>query len=93
MRFIAGEEIKVGVMAYISELDGKIYNCSDVAKDPDMFIENFVDSLNFELLVFWADIFNVEHQEDMWSKAEWSENEDEFRMAVGDAIKKQREHK
>lgn len=56
--------------------------------DIDDLIDQFVEDLTFEALVIWADILEVEHDENAWIKDIWIEKENELRLAVGEAMAK-----
>lgn len=56
-------------------------------------IDQFVSDLAFEVLVIWADILNVEHDEDMWLDDMWTDAENELRQEVAEAMGKVGEKK
>lgn len=56
--------------------------------DMDDLIDQFVSDLDFEVLIIWADILNVEHDEDMWLDDMWTDCEDELRVEVAEAVRK-----
>ena len=39
--------------------------------DIDDLIDQFVEDLDFEVLIIWADILDVEHDENMWLDDMW----------------------
>ena len=49
-------------------------------------IDTFVDELDFDQLIIWADYAEVSHDEEMWGKHEWTEKENELRSAVYQAL-------
>ena len=53
-----------------------------------MIYPQTVDSLDFDRLLLWADIFSVPHYETTWSDDEWPDREDELRVDVVNAINK-----
>lgn len=56
--------------------------------DIDDLIDQFIEDLDFDVLIIWADILNVEHDEDMWFDDMWPDAESELRVEVGDAMRK-----
>lgn len=54
--------------------------------DIDDLIDQFVGDLKFEVLIIWADILNVEHDEDMWLDDMWPDAEEELRTEVAEAM-------
>ena len=52
----------------------------------DDLIEQFVSDLDFDVLIIWADILEVEHDENMWLDDMWPDCEAELRTEVGDAM-------
>lgn len=56
--------------------------------DMDDLIDQFVGDLEFDVLVIWADILGVEHDENMWLDDMWPDSESELRVEVGDAMRK-----
>lgn len=52
----------------------------------DDFIANFVDALDFDTLLTWADITRVEHNETEWFDDEWPDREAELRDNVVEAL-------
>lgn len=56
--------------------------------DIDDLIDQFIEDLDFEVLIIWADILGVEHEEDMWLDDMWTDCESELRAEVGDAMRK-----
>ncbi len=54
----------------------------------DDLIDQFIDDLEFDVLIDWADILGVDRDEISWFDDEWPEREIELRDAVADAIKK-----
>lgn len=52
----------------------------------DDLIDQFVEDLDFDVLIIWADILNVEHEENSWLDDMWPELENELREKVGEAI-------
>lgn len=86
---IAGEEIKAGAAVYISTVDDKVYNYPGVGTfDLDTFIERFVGSLSFELLLAWADMFDIEHDEKYWPDDAVLEREYELRVDLINTLHK-----
>jgi hypothetical protein len=56
--------------------------------DIDDLIDQFVEDLDFDVLITWADILEVEHDEGIWLDDMWPEKEGELREEVGDAMRK-----
>ena len=56
--------------------------------DIDDLIDQFIEDLDFEVLIVWADILDVEHEENLWLDDMWPELEGELRVEVGDAMRK-----
>lgn len=54
----------------------------------DDLIDNFVEELDFDILIAWADILKVRHDEDVWLDDVWPDKEDQLRVEVGDAMAK-----
>ena len=54
----------------------------------DDLIDQFIEDLDFKVLIIWADILGVEHDEDMWLDDMWPDAENELRVQVGDAMRK-----
>lgn len=54
----------------------------------DDLIEQFVRDLDFDVLVIWADILDVEHDEGTWLDDMWPDRGSELRQEVGDAMAK-----
>ena len=52
----------------------------------DDLIEQFVTDLEFDVLIIWADILGVEHDENFWLDDMWPDCEAELRTKVGDAM-------
>ena len=52
----------------------------------DDLIEQFVSDLDFDVLVLWADILEVGHDEQYWLDDMWPDCESELRTQVGDAM-------
>lgn len=55
--------------------------------DIDDLIDQFIEDLDFEVLIIWADILGVEHDEDFWLDDMWPDCESELRVEVGDAMR------
>lgn len=49
-------------------------------------IDQFIEDLDFDVLIIWADILDVEHDESQWLDDMWPEYECELRTAVGEAM-------
>ena len=56
--------------------------------DIDDLIDQFVSDLDFDVLIIWADILKVEHDEDMWLDDMWTDAENELRQEVAEAMAK-----
>lgn len=56
--------------------------------DMDDLIDQFVSDLDFDVLIIWADILNVEHDENMWLDDMWTDAEEELRTEVAEAMRK-----
>ena len=54
----------------------------------DDLIDQLVEDLEFDVLIGWADILSVEHQEHFWMDDDYPERENELRVAVADAMRK-----
>ena len=54
----------------------------------DDLIDQFVSDLDFDVLITWADILSVEHDEDMWLDDMWTDAESELRQEVAEAMGK-----
>ena len=54
--------------------------------DMDDLIDQFVSDLDFDVLIIWADILDVEHDEDMWIDDMWPDCESELRQEVCEAM-------
>ena len=46
----------------------------------------FAEDLEFGVLIGWADILAVDHNENEWLDDEWPDREDELRAEVADAL-------
>jgi len=49
-------------------------------------IDQFISDLEFDVLIAWADMLKVPHDEDMWFDDEWPDREDELRVKVAGAL-------
>ena len=49
-------------------------------------ITQFVDDLSFDVLLSWADMLGVEHDEKQWLDDEWPNRDSELRVEVGEAM-------
>jgi len=56
-------------------------------------IDQFVEDLDFDTLIVWADILDVEHDESQWLDDMWPDLEGELREKVGDAMAQVGRHK
>jgi len=54
----------------------------------DTLITQFVGDLNFEVLIIWADILKVPHNESQWLDDDFPDKTDELRVAVAEAMGK-----
>ncbi len=54
----------------------------------DDLIDQFVEDLDFDVLLCWADILGIGHEEETWLKDEWLDREDELRVLVAEAMGK-----
>ncbi len=52
----------------------------------DDLIDQFVSDLDFDVLIIWADILDVEHDEGMWLDDMWPDCESELRQQVAEAM-------
>ena len=52
------------------------------------FCEQFVEDLEFDVLIGWADIFNIDHDYKSWLDDDYPEKESELRGQVADAMNK-----
>ena len=48
----------------------------------------FVDDLSFDVLIGWADVLGVEHDEKQWLDDMWPEKESELRVEVAEAMER-----
>lgn len=55
-------------------------------KTIDDAIEQFIEDLDFDVLVIWADTLGVKHDFNMWFDDDWPDKEDELRVNVGAAL-------
>lgn len=53
-------------------------------------ITQFTEDLTFDVLIIWADILGVEHDENMWIDDMWVEKETELRQEVAEAMERVR---
>ena len=53
-----------------------------------MIYPQTVETLDFDKLLLWANIFSVPHYEAEWMDDEWPDREDDLRADVVDAIDK-----
>ena len=51
-------------------------------------IDQFVEDLDFDVLIIWADILGVEHEEKSWLDDMWPDKESELRVEVMNAMAK-----
>lgn len=49
-------------------------------------IETFVEKLDFDLLIGWADMLKVPHNEDEWFDDDYVDREDTLRVAIAEAM-------
>ena len=49
-------------------------------------VYEFIDALEFDALIKWADLLGVEHEEKMWFDDEWPDRENNLRVDVGEAM-------
>ncbi len=54
----------------------------------DMLAAAFVDELDFDTLIVWADILSVPHDEHTWMDDDWTYFENDLRVAVAEAMEK-----
>lgn len=52
----------------------------------DGLVEQFVGDLDFEVLIIWADVLKVDHDEDSWLDDEYPDRENELRVGVAEAL-------
>ena len=52
----------------------------------DGLATQFVEELEFDTLLIWADIFCVDHDEKQWLDDMWPDKESELRTAVAEAM-------
>jgi len=50
------------------------------------FAAQFVEDLSFDVLLIWADILDVDHDEKQWLDDMWPDKESELRTAVAEAM-------
>ncbi len=53
----------------------------------DDWIDRVVEGLDFAVLVGWADIYSVKHNENSWFDDEWPDKEDELRVELAKTMK------
>lgn len=44
------------------------------------------DDISFDLLIKWADVLGVNHNENEWAKSEWTDLESELRQEVSNTM-------
>ncbi len=54
----------------------------------EVFAANFVDELDFDVLIAWADMLDVPHDENYWTDDDMPDKESSLRAAVAEAILK-----
>lgn len=59
---------------------------SETKMSMDNLIDQFVENLDFDVLIIWADILDVEHEENLWLDDMWPELESELRVKVSEAM-------
>lgn len=52
------------------------------------FTLQLVEDMEFDVLIVWADILKVPHDEEAWLADEWIVDENELRVAVAEAMRK-----
>ncbi len=52
------------------------------------FALQLVEDMEFDVLIAWADILKVPHDENQWLDDEYPDKTDELRVAVADAMGK-----
>ena len=52
------------------------------------FALQLVEDMEFDVLIAWADILTVPHDENQWLDDEYPDKTDELRVAVADAMGK-----
>lgn len=52
----------------------------------DTFVTNFVDAMDLDTVIVWADILNVPHNESQWIDDDFPDKSDELRVAVVEAM-------
>ncbi len=52
------------------------------------FTLQIVEDMEFDVLIAWADILSVPHDEHTWMDDDWIDFEDKLRVAVGNAMGK-----
>jgi len=57
-----------------------------VAKVEDDLVYELFDDIKFELLIKWADVLGVNHNEDEWAHDEWPDLESELRQEVSNTM-------
>ena len=55
-------------------------------KSAEDLIDQFIEDLDFDVLIIWADTLEVEHDEELWLDDMWPDKENELRVAVGEAL-------
>ncbi len=52
----------------------------------ETFAIQFTEVLDFDVLISWADMFGIEHNEKSWTDDEWLTKEDKIRDKVAQAM-------
>jgi len=55
--------------------------------DIDDLIDQFVEDIDFDTLIMWADTLGVEHDEGQWLDDMWPDRDNDLRMSVGNAMR------
>jgi len=54
----------------------------------DDWIDQFTESVSFDALIVWANLFGVDHEESLWFDDTWPDHENELRQSVADEMRK-----
>lgn len=57
-----------------------------MAKTVEDKVYELFDDMDFDTLVKWADVLEVEHHESEWTKSEWTDLESELRQEVSNTM-------
>lgn len=57
-----------------------------MAKTIEEAVYAIFEDMDFEILIIWANLYKVEHDEDSWLDDEWTDKESSLRQEVSDAM-------